>query len=111
MSLFQRPGSPFWWMLLEGYGRKRESTGIKHHASSAHVRKLLREQAEAIYHARMVQLARGRVGLPNDSAVTFQQWSEWFDTHRIAKQRSAARARFILARLRKTFGPRLLREI
>jgi hypothetical protein len=73
-------------MLLEGHGRKRESTGIRRDASSPQIRKDNRAAAEAIYHARMTQLARRRVGLPIDSDETFLQWSTCYEQHHTAKQ-------------------------
>lgn len=113
MALFKRPDSPFWWCLLEGHGRKKESTGILWDASSATLRKQNREQAEAIYHARMTQLARSRVGLPPATSTTFTAWAKWFDEHRIAKRQrpSVTRERVMLAHLRGHFGGMLLQEI
>lgn len=98
-------------MLLEGHGRRRESTGIRREASSPKLRAKLKEQAEEVYHARMIQLARGRVGLPVVSDVTFQKYSEWYETHHVAKHRSAPRERVILAHLRDFFGSMRLNEI
>jgi hypothetical protein len=98
-------------MLLEGTGRRRESTGIRADASTSEKRKELKLQAEEVYHARMVQLARGRVGLPIDTGETFAQFSEWYETHHTAKHRSAARERVILAGLRGHFGSLTLAEI
>src|SRR4051812_45232056 len=112
MGLFKRPDSPFWWMRLEGHGGvRREPTGIRHHAKSAEIRKQLEAQAEEIYHARMVQLARSRVGLPVDTRTTFNTFADWYDRHHIAKHRGAARERVILARMRQHFGSMVLSDI
>ena len=110
MSLYARLDSPFWWMVLEGTGRK-ESTHIRRDANSPPLRKQLRTEAEEIYHARMVQVARRRVGLSVPSRATFDAFSQWYDTHHTAKHRGVQRERQILALLRKHFGPRRLDEI
>lgn len=111
MALYVRKDSPYWWMLLEGTGRRQESTGIKRDASTAELRKANRESAEAIYHARMTQLARGRVGLPVESTETFAIFATWYETHHVAKHRSAPREKVILTRLRAHFGTMRLGEI
>lgn len=111
MSLYRRSGSPFWWMLLEGHGRRRESTGIRADAIAPAVREQHRRHAEDIYHARMLQLARSRVGLPVVSDATFATFSAWYEAHHTAAHRSQERERVILAHLRARFGPRRLTEI
>lgn len=98
-------------MLLEGHGRKRESTGIRRDASSPLVRAQNRAEAEAVYHARMVQLAREKVGLPISTSMTFAKWTDWYDEHHIEKHRGRERERVMLARLRKHFGPMVLSTI
>src|SRR5688572_5047074 len=98
-------------MLLEGHGRKRESTGIRSDAKSTKVRQANRAAAEGIYHARMVQLGRAKHGLPTDTGVTFKAFSVWYETHHTAKHRGADRERLILERLRRHFNPLPLAEI
>jgi site-specific recombinase XerD len=98
-------------MLLEGHGRKRESTGIRSDARAPKIRQQNRDQAEQVYHARMVQLARAKVGLPAESGETFDRFATWYETHHLAKHKAAPRERVILARLRKHFGAMLLSEI
>lgn len=110
MSVYERGDSPFFWMVLEGHGRK-ESTGIRRDGSSAAMRKLLRAQAEEIYHARMVQLARTRVGLPTHTQATFREFRPWYDEHHAGKHRAAVRTRRILDVLEQHFGPTSLIDI
>lgn len=107
-------------MLLEGHGRvkpdgnrvaARQSTGIKREGASPKLRKALRAQAEEVYHARMIQLARARVGLSTVTGETFERWAVWYDTHHIAKHRGAARERDALAHLIDHFGPMRLTDI
>lgn len=111
MGLYEKANSPFWWMTLEGHGRRRESTGIRRDASSPAVRKALRAQAEEVYHARMVQLARAKVGLPIDTGETFAAFRRWYDEHHASKHRSAGRTRAILERLAAHFDSTLLVDI
>jgi len=111
MGLFKRPDSPFWWMLLEGTGRKKENTGIRHDGSSQTLRKQQTAQAEEIYHARMTQLAKGRVGLPIASSKTFKTWSEWYEKHHTNKHRGKVREIVLLGHLRDHFNTFRLSEI
>lgn len=106
MAVYERKDSPWFWMLLEGHGRKRERIDIRCDAVSSEVRKKNREAAEAIYHARMTQLARIDAGLPIDSKTTFNAYADWYDENHIAKHRpsSIARERVILEHLRQHFG-------
>lgn len=109
MGAYIRPDSPYWWLWLEGHGR--EPTKIRHDARSSVQRKALRDQAEAIYHARMVQLERGRAGLPVDTGETFASFVTWYAEHRAEKHRSADRTRVILATLSAHFGALALSDI
>lgn len=111
MAIYIKSNSPFYWMLLEGTGRKRESTGIRRDAVSPAVRKANLAAAEAVYHARMTQLAKSRVGLPIDSAETFAKFSIWYETHHVAKHKGKARETVIIARLRTFFGNLRLSDI
>lgn len=111
MGVYTRDDSPWFWMLLEGHGRKRERIDIRCDAVAPAVRKKNREAADAIYHARMTQLARGQMGLPNDSPETFRTFSAWYETHHISKHKSAPRERVILAKLRDHFGAMRLADI
>lgn len=111
MALYTRRDSPWFWMLLEGHGRRRERIDIRADAVSPAVRKLNRDAAEAIYHARMTQLARGDAGLPIDSQETFNAFADWFEVHHLEKHKSAARERVILAHLRDHFGTMRLADI
>jgi integrase len=111
MGLFKRTDSPFWWMLLEGTGRKKENTRIRHDGSSATLRKQQEAQAEEIYHARMTQLAKGRVGLPIASAETFKTWSTWYEKHHTNKHRGKLRELVMLEHLRDHFNAYRLSDI
>jgi integrase len=111
MGVYIRPDSPFYWMLLEGHGRKKESTGIRHDAASAAIRKALRAQADEVYHGRMVQLARAKVSLPVDTGETFSGFRQWYDTHKASRHRASDRTRRILDRLEAHFGTMSLSDI
>ena len=111
MGVYVDPKSPFYYMLLEGYGRKREPTGIRRDAKSPKVRKANEEAANAVYHARMVQLAKQKVGLPVDTGETFAHFVEWYRTHKAAKHKAAARTNVILDHLVAHFAATPLTDI
>lgn len=92
-------------MLLEPTGKKC-STGIPKDAPDAFTRKRQRDDAEAIYRARMTDLARASHGLPahDPAAVTFNAFADWYDTHHVEKHRGKEREREILPLLRAHFG-------
>jgi len=110
MALYTRPDSPFWYCFLEGTKRK-VNTRIPHSAMTAEGRRANKIAAEAVYHQHMVNLAKRRVGLPGTSTITFQQYSEWYETHVIATHKSAKAETSLLTTLRAFFGPTLLSEI
>lgn len=105
MGIYARRDSKYWWMLLETSGQKL-STKVLVAAPDAYTRKHQRQQAEAIYRARMTDLARTRAGLPaiGVSALAFDAFADWYDTHVIAKHRGKEREREILPLLRAHCG-------
>lgn len=112
MSVYERKDSPFYWMYLEGSGQQQRSTGIRCDATAPAVRKANRAAADAIYHAAMTALAKGRAGLPIDSKETFQTFSDWYEAHKISKHKGKDRERTILeVHLRPYFGAMLLGDI
>jgi integrase len=112
VAVFTRPDRPKWFfMYLEGYGKKRERIPIRADAVAPKVRKANREAAEAIYHARMTQLAKRPVGLPSTVGETFERFSAWYDTNHIETHRGKARERVILKHLRGYFNAFKLTEI
>src|SRR5436190_14106103 len=110
MGIFVRDDSPWFWMFLEGAKRK-ERIAIRHDATDPDTRKANRAAAESIYHARMVQLAKQRAGVPIDTARTFKAHAEWFDSHVIATHKSARTERSLLAGLVTAFGPLRLADV
>jgi integrase len=110
MGVYGRKDSPYWWMLIETTGEKR-STGVLKDAPDAFTRKQQRQDAEAIYRARMTDAARRTAGLPPRETIQFSKYATWYDTHHIAKHRGKDREREILARLRTHFDRYDLSEI
>lgn len=110
MGLYTRPDSPWFWMFLEGT-RKKERIQIRRDAGDPDIRRANRAAAEAIYHARMTQLAKSRVGLPSERPRTFNNQADWFDTHVIATHESHRAERSILSALRAEFGTLQLAEL
>lgn len=111
MAVFTRPDSPWFWMLLEGTGRKKEKIGIRRDASDPDIRKDNRAAAEAIYHARMVQLANQRAGLPVNTKRTFTEQADWYEQHIIPTHKSQQGELSLLKGLRKEFGTMRLSDI
>lgn len=109
MGLFTRPDSPWFWAYLEGT-RKKERIAIRCDVADPDIRKTNRAAAEAIYHARMTQIAKQRVGLPMSRPRTFHEQAEWFDTHVISTHDSHRAERSILSALRAEFGALQLTE-
>jgi integrase len=106
MGVYERPDSPFLWLLLERPSQKpiREATTIpKAGASQQQTRELVR-QATEIYNHRMIELARRRHKLPVDlQARTFAQHRVWYVEHVTASKRSAVRERSMIRQLARFF--------
>lgn len=103
MGVFTRQDSPWFWMFLEGT-RKKERIPVRRDAQDPDIRRKNALEAEAIYHARMVQIARSGVGLPANRPRTFDEQADWFDTHVIESHDSRQGERSILKALRAEFG-------
>jgi integrase len=102
MGVFERPDSPFLWILLERPGQKpiRESTQIPKTGINKENTQELWRQATVIYNARMVELARRRNQLPVDlPARTFAEHASWYLEHVSALKRGVTRERSMLAQL------------
>jgi hypothetical protein len=110
MGLYTRPDSPWFWMFLEG-NKKKERIHIRRDAADPDLRKANRAAAELIYHARLTQLAKQRVGLPIERARTFNEQADWFDRHVIATHESHRAERSILTALRAEFGALQLSDL
>ena len=109
MGIYVRADSPFYWMLLERphLPALKASTKVPRDAPDAMSRKLLRQQAEEVYQARMVELARAQYDLPSLTqihTITFTAFARWYLDHHLAKQRGAERAAYALKPLEAFFG-------
>lgn len=114
MGVYIRADSPFYWVLLERPSKPalKESTKIPIDAPDAMSRRLLRQQAQEIYNARMTALARTRHDLPAVvTTIGFTVYARWYDTHVIAKHRGKDRERAALDRLKAHFRARDLSTI
>lgn len=106
MSVFSRPDSKYWWLWLEtapkGYQKIRTDILV---GFTKEERKASKNDAEAVYYARMLEAGKVRHGLPVlKDALTFDAFAGWYDTHEIARHRGKVRERKILPRLRTAFG-------
>lgn len=103
MSIYRRPDSLFWWMSLEGTAL-RESTRIPLDGGTPNQTQDNRRLAQAVYAARMGDLARRRHRLP--LAVehrTFADHREWYATNVTPHKRGHVRERSILRQLGRFF--------
>lgn len=84
----------------------RASTKILVAGATAEQRRENKRLAQAIYTARMGDLARSRHDLPaaQTSALGFNKFATWYDQHVIVTHAAAEREREILKRLRSSFG-------
>lgn len=110
MSVYVRRDSRFYWVLLERPHLPpiKATTKIPRDAPDAMSRKLLRQQAEAVYIARMADLARARYDLPpliEPAAMLFHTYADWYQIHHVTKHRGAERERYALAHLKRFIGP------
>jgi site-specific recombinase XerC len=112
MGLYQRHDSKYWWMLVESTGKK-SSTRVLLDAPTAEARKQQKALAHGVY-LRAMNAAVGRqhdLPVPDRERISFRKYSEWYETHVIAKHRGAIRERQILAVLRARLGAILLHDI
>lgn len=108
MGVYQRPDSPFWWILLERPHTRqlRESTGIPTDAGSPAQNKELRRQAQEVYATRMADLARVRFKLPTAlTRRTFAAHRLWYAEHVTPTKRGIPQERSMLRQLGAYFDP------
>lgn len=117
MSVYLRPNSPYYWVYLEhpDADPPRESTKIPHSGPKDTAQQRKRD-AQEYYNARMTQLAKARVALPTDApdappVPTFQEFAEWFATHKLPHRRGREREADILTTLQRFFNPTRLDAI
>lgn len=109
MGVYQRKGSIFWWMLLEGTSI-RQSTKVP--IGDGYNRRDSRLKAEAIYIATMGDLARGTFRLPKTvPQITFRAQAEWYRDHVAVHHKGGRRAKSIIKTLIAHFGDTPLRQI
>lgn len=115
MGVVVRSDSPYYWLNLERPGHRvlRESTKIPVHAPTPKQKKEQRELADALYAARMGDLARSQHGiLPLPKTVrTFAQQADWYEEHHLVHHRGALQERRKLARLRAFFAHDALEDL
>jgi integrase len=104
MGVFQRNDSPYWWLWLETT-KQREKTHIPIGETVAQ-RKDSKKLAQQIYFQRMNELGSRLHRLPpsRDKMPTFDQFSQWYETHVMVHHKGRDREREMLPRLREHFG-------
>lgn len=115
MGIYQRPDSPFWWLLLErprGQKSIREPTKVPLDGGSLAQTKESRRQAQAAYATRMADLARGTYGLQSvKPSRTFTAHREWYAAHVSTQKRGMTREVSMLRQLGAFFDAYALTAI
>lgn len=106
MGVVVRRNSPFFWVNLERPGQRpiRESTKVPIKGATPAQAKENRRLADAVYAARMGDLARARHQLPTDKArATFRTYRAWYLEHISVHKRNEEREASMLRQLARTF--------
>jgi integrase len=114
MGIYVRKDSPFWWMHIERPGQRalQQSTLIPVDGGTVLQTKDNRKLAQAIYAARMGDLARARHDLPQDKPViTFAKYREWYAREVTAPKKGHVRERSMLRQLGRFFDDRDLASL
>lgn len=107
MGVVTRRDSKWFWLTLERAGKPplREATRIACRGLPPGQMKEHRRLAEQVYHARMADLARQRVGLPVETTrATFRYFAAWYVKHVTPAKRSAVKEASMIRTLGKHFG-------
>jgi integrase len=101
MGVYEKNGSRFWWIWLEGQTKPFSS---KIPIGTGEGRKTSKIEAEDIYRAAMGDIARGVFELPTARPrTTFRAWAAWYLEHVIAHQRGHQRCGSAVARMIEFF--------
>src|SRR5438067_2177837 len=112
MGLYHRRESPYWWMASRRHGLKACSTGVLVKGATVAQTKELRRLGDQLYAQAIGDLVGRTVGLPGyRPAITFQKYSEWYETHITSTKRGAERETEIHETLRGAFGSQPLSAI
>lgn len=108
--------SPYYWIRLDGYvddrgNPLRESTRVRRDAATPKQRKENRALAQKIFHDRMHDLAREGSAPTARPRTTFNDFLDWWETHRLPIRKGKEREGYILPRLRAAFGELAITEI
>lgn len=107
MGVVTRKDSKYFWINLERAGQPpiREATRIVARGLPPHLMKEQRRLAEQVYHARMADLSRRKVGIPVEhDRATFRYYAAWYLKHVTPTKRGADKERSMIRRLVKHFG-------
>jgi integrase len=111
MSVYERAGSPYWWMYIPSApkAQRRHSTKILKGVTATE-RKQSRALADTLFHARSLTASGVKHGLPvqaeagEDAGPTFDHELTWYETHVLPRNKGAERERGLIPRLRAAFG-------
>lgn len=111
MGLYQKKGSTFWHVWIDGARKPRVNTKIPI-GTTASERRKNRRLAEEVYHTLMASRARTRFGLPQELPErAFLLHREWYDAHVSSQKRGTDREQSMLRQLGQFFDVFQLHQI
>lgn len=118
VALFKKPKSPYWWLDItprDGRPRVRQSTGVRHDAATAELRKQNRHLAEIKLHEKYTELATshiiGKEPGPKLTPITMKDYGAWYAEHHSAHNRGGDREMYRIAKFVKQWGSRQLASL
>lgn len=111
MGVYQREGSTFWYVWLDGARKPRLCTFIPI-GTTAKQKKESRAKAEQVYFTKMIERANVKFGMPVEKPTrTFLEHRTWYETHVTALKRSKRGEVSILKQLGQHFDDYELKAI
>lgn len=106
MAIYERPDSPFYWMLIERAGQKplRKSTGVLAAAPTPKQRAEQKALSEEVYRNAQADLIRKRMEPAAKPEIAFREYAAWYETNVAAHKRGVKRERSMIKNLGALFG-------
>lgn len=115
MSLYKKPGSPFWWSSIttDAGVRIRQSTKIRHDAPTKEQQKENRRFALEVEHDARIALTKARLHPPTATkpAIGISDYLIWYEAHVAAHHKGYVREASMLKQLRQALGNGPLSEL
>jgi integrase len=113
VSLYKKPGSPFWWYSItrDDDTRIRKSTKIRHDAPSKDQQKENRRFALEIEHDARISLNKRARQAPEKPSIGISDYLVWYEAHVAAHHKGYIREASMLKQIREALGNSPLREL